>query len=94
MKAEVESIGLSVKLHYGVKEDLLFLGGFGSSDDLYLNEWALGTKRDILDTVLKLLTTVGEDDVLVIGVVPHQRPSDEPVEAEKPPLAPSTLGYD
>jgi len=82
MKTEITGVGLSVKLHYEVKEDLLDMGGVGDSGDIRLDRWSMGTRTDIMAVALKLLSEIAEDDVLVIGVVPSQKPSTGSVSAD------------
>ncbi len=78
METKITIAALSVQLHYMIEEDLLHVGGEGDSPRLFLNEWALGTRKDIMTVALKLLAETKDDEVLVIGVVPSQKPSEGP----------------
>ena len=75
MKTEITGVGLSVKLHYDIKEDLLNLGAIGESPEMRLDDWALGARADIMSVALRLLAESKDDEVLVIGLVPSGKPS-------------------
>lgn len=92
METKVSSVALSVKLHYGVEEDLLHVGGVGSSPNLYLNDWAMGTRKDIMAVALRLLAETHDDEVLVIGLVPSQKPATAPETEEEGDPGPGELG--
>ncbi len=76
METKITGARLSVRLNYIIEEDLLKVGGDGYSPDIYLNDWALGTRKDIMAVALKLLAESHDDEVLVIGLVPSQKPSE------------------
>lgn len=85
METKVTSAALSVQLHYAIEEDLLRVGGEGKSPELFLNDWALGTRKDIMAVALKLLAETHDDEVLVIGLVPSQKPAEGSVSEEEGP---------
>lgn len=94
MKTEVVSVGMTVKLHYDVKEDLLNVGAVAESPDMGLSDWALGTRADIMKAALRLLAETKDDELLVIGVLPSGKPSEGSLTPEEVELPPSTLGYE
>lgn len=83
MKTEVSGIGLSIKLHYGIKEDLTGIGGTGDSGDVHLDQWSVGTRADILKVALELLASGDQNEVLVIGVVPSVKPVEGDLSASQ-----------
>lgn len=89
MNSEVRSVAASVKLHYEVVEDLLCLGATGRTDDLFMNEWALGTRKDVLESAIKLLTMANDDETIIIGIVPNNRDTSE--KSQEPDLKGFTL---
>lgn len=76
METKVTGAALSVQLHYTIEEDLLKVGGEGKSPVLFLNDWSLGSRKDIMAVALKLLSETQDDEVLVIGIVPNVRASE------------------
>lgn len=92
MKTEVTGVGLSVKLHYDIKEDLLNLGAIGESPEMRLDDWALGARADIMSVALRLLAESKDDEVLVIGLVPSVRPSEGAESAEEEDTGLGELG--
>lgn len=83
MNTEVTGVGLSIKLHYDVKEDLLHIGAVGESPEVRLGDWAIGTRADIMAVALKLLAETKDDEVLVIGIVPTEKPATAPESEEE-----------